>query len=29
MFIDGQAGIGAFTELRWLTLQTMPRHYPF
>jgi benzaldehyde dehydrogenase (NAD) len=23
------AGIEAFTELRWLTLQTTPRHYPF
>ena len=25
----GKAGIDAFTELRWLTLQTQPRHYPF
>ncbi|CAN7188573.1 aldehyde dehydrogenase [Bosea sp. LjRoot237] len=25
----GRAGIDAFTELRWLTLQTAPRHYPF
>ncbi|MGY8631981.1 aldehyde dehydrogenase [Bradyrhizobium sp. 14AA] len=25
----GQAGIDAFTELRWLTLQTSVRHYPF
>lgn len=25
----GQAGIDAFTELRWITLQTQPRHYPF
>ncbi len=25
----GQAGIEAFTELRWITLQTAPRHYPF
>ncbi len=25
----GRAGIEAFTELRWLTLQTTPRHYPF
>jgi len=24
----GQAGIQEFTELRWLTLQTGPRHYP-
>ena len=25
----GQAGIDAFTELRWITLQNAPRHYPF
>lgn len=25
----GKAGIEAFTELRWLTVQTLPRHYPF
>ncbi len=25
----GKAGIEAFTELRWLTLQTSPRYYPF
>ncbi|HWH80849.1 MAG TPA: aldehyde dehydrogenase family protein, partial [Burkholderiaceae bacterium] len=25
----GQAGIHEFTELRWITLQTTPRHYPF
>ncbi len=25
----GKAGIAEFTELRWLTLQTTPRHYPF
>jgi len=25
----GQAGIDAFTELRWITMQTAPRHYPF
>ena len=25
----GRAGIDAFTELRWITLQTAPRHYPF
>ncbi|WP_119157277.1 aldehyde dehydrogenase [Caldimonas tepidiphila] len=25
----GRAGIEAFTELRWLTVQTTPRHYPF
>ena len=25
----GKAGIDAFTELRWMTVQTLPRHYPF
>lgn len=25
----GKAGIEAFTELRWMTLQMAPRHYPF
>jgi benzaldehyde dehydrogenase (NAD) len=25
----GKAGIDAFTELRWMTMQTSPRHYPF
>ncbi|MGY0194311.1 aldehyde dehydrogenase [Leptothrix sp. BB-4] len=25
----GQAGIEAFSDLRWITLQTAPRHYPF
>jgi benzaldehyde dehydrogenase (NAD) len=25
----GQAGIAAFTDLRWITVQTGPRHYPF
>jgi benzaldehyde dehydrogenase (NAD) len=25
----GRAGIHEFTELRWLTVQTTPRHYPF
>ena len=25
----GRAGIAEFTELRWITLQTAPRHYPF
>lgn len=25
----GRAGIDAFTELRWLTVQNGPRHYPF
>lgn len=25
----GKAGIDAFTETRWITMQTSPRHYPF
>ena len=25
----GKAGIHEFTELRWITVQTAPRHYPF
>jgi benzaldehyde dehydrogenase (NAD) len=25
----GRAGIAEFTELRWITVQTTPRHYPF
>ena len=25
----GRAGMHEFTELRWITLQTTPRHYPF
>jgi benzaldehyde dehydrogenase (NAD) len=25
----GRAGVDAFTELRWITVQTAPRHYPF
>jgi hypothetical protein len=25
----GRAGIAEFTELRWVTMQTTPRHYPF
>ena len=25
----GRAGIDAFTDLRWVTVQTTPRHYPF
>ncbi|MEI5998030.1 aldehyde dehydrogenase [Paraburkholderia bengalensis] len=25
----GHAGIAAFTDLRWITVQTSPRHYPF
>ncbi|SEK81586.1 vanillin dehydrogenase [Variovorax sp. YR750] len=25
----GRAGVEAFTELRWVTVQTTPRHYPF
>ncbi len=26
---NGMAGVREFTELRWLTVQTRPRHYPF
>ncbi len=25
----GRAGVNEFTELRWITVQTTPRHYPF
>jgi acyl-CoA reductase-like NAD-dependent aldehyde dehydrogenase len=25
----GKAAVEAFTELRWITIQTTPRHYPF
>ncbi|MFZ5549513.1 MAG: aldehyde dehydrogenase [Pseudomonadota bacterium] len=25
----GKAGVAEFTDLRWITVQTMPRHYPF
>lgn len=25
----GQAGVREFTELRWISVQTTPRHYPF
>jgi len=25
----GTAAIAEFTDLRWITLQTEPRHYPF
>jgi acyl-CoA reductase-like NAD-dependent aldehyde dehydrogenase len=25
----GKAGLEQFTELRWITIQTAPRHYPF
>ena len=25
----GRAGVNEFTELRWVTIQTTPRHYPF
>ena len=25
----GKAAIDEFTELRWITVQTGPRHYPF
>ncbi len=24
----GRAGIDAFTELRWITIETQPGHYP-
>jgi benzaldehyde dehydrogenase (NAD) len=29
MPFGGKAGVAEFTELRWITLQTTPRHYPF
>jgi len=25
----GRAGIAEFTELRWITIETQPGHYPF
>jgi benzaldehyde dehydrogenase (NAD) len=25
----GKASIAEFTDLRWITVQTAPRHYPF
>ena len=25
----GQAGIAEFTDLRWITIETGPQHYPF
>lgn len=25
----GKAGVAEFTDLRWVTMQTTPRHYPF
>jgi benzaldehyde dehydrogenase (NAD) len=25
----GKAGVAEFTDLRWITVQTTPRHYPF
>jgi len=25
----GRAGVDAFTELRWITIQLSPRKYPF
>jgi len=25
----GKAGIAEFTDLRWITVQTAPQHYPF
>jgi benzaldehyde dehydrogenase (NAD) len=27
--LGGKAAIDEFTELRWITVQTGPRHYPF
>ena len=27
--LGGKAGVNEFTELRWITVQTTPRHYPF
>jgi hypothetical protein len=29
MSVGGKAGVEDFTELRWITVQTTPRHYPF
>ena len=29
LLCGGKAGINEFTELRWTTMQTTPRHYPF
>ena len=26
---NGHAGINEFTELRWITIETEPHHYPF
>jgi acyl-CoA reductase-like NAD-dependent aldehyde dehydrogenase len=26
---DGHAAINEFTELRWITIETEPHHYPF
>jgi benzaldehyde dehydrogenase (NAD) len=28
-WFGGKAGVDAFTETRWITMQTTPRHYPF
>ena len=27
--VDGKAAVDEFTELRWITVQTTPRQYPF
>jgi hypothetical protein len=27
--LRSKAGVAEFTELRWITRQTTPRHYPF
>lgn len=29
MRFGGRAGAEAFTELRWVTVQTTPQYYPF
>ncbi len=26
--LDGKAAIAEFTDLRWITVQTTPRHFP-
>jgi benzaldehyde dehydrogenase (NAD) len=29
MSFGGKAGVAEFTDLRWISLQTPPQHYPF
>jgi hypothetical protein len=29
MPFGGQAGIAEYTDLRWITIETRPQHYPF